>query len=110
MERYNLDTIFDDFKIWIKSKEDRWKERGVVVDKIAEATHAHQIHVKLHSQSGYGHIGLFENNNTYWIEFEGVARNFENFYKCIEIGDELPNFDEIEIAYIDFLIKENLFN
>lgn len=109
MERYNLDTIFNDFRIWTKSKENKWQEKDVIIDEISEV-HAHQIHVNLHSQVGYGYIGLFENNNSYWIEFEGVARNFENFYKCIEFENKLPNFDDIEIKYIEFLIKKNVSN
>jgi hypothetical protein len=97
-----LDKIFDDFKIWIKDKDDEWKKKDVTIDEIVESTHAHQIHINLSSEIGYGHIGLYESNSIYWIEFEAVERNFENFYKHIEF-DRLPDFHDVEMQYIKFL-------
>ena len=43
----------------------------------------------MQSEDGFGHISIFESNNIYWIEFEGVTRDFENFYKDEEILSEI---------------------
>lgn len=45
-----MDIIFGDFKNWISSKKELWKEQGLIMDKIIESTHAHQIHINLHSR------------------------------------------------------------
>jgi len=97
-----LDRIFEDFKSWIDSKKDKWEKQDLIIDNIIESTHAHQIHVNLHAKVGVGHIGLFESNNIYWVEFEAVAREFENFYKHFEFN-ELPCFNSIEEEYLYFL-------
>lgn len=102
----NLDKIFEDFKIWIRDKSNEWKKQNVTINEIVESAHAHQIHVNLQSEDGYGHIGLFESSNIYWIEFEASARNFEDFYKYIEF-DRLPDFNGIEIEYIQFLTSKS---
>lgn len=102
-----MDKIFDDFKIWIKSRDNEWKKRDVIIDEIVESTHAHQIHINLHSAVGYGHIGLFESNNIYWVEFEAVARDFENFYKYFEF-DKLPCFNSVEEEYLYFITSREL--
>ena len=99
-----MDKIFEDFLAWIKSKDGNWKTREVIIDEIVESTHAHQIHINLHSEFGFGHIALYESNDIYWIEFEAVARDFENFYRYFEF-DTLPIFDEVELEYIEFLAK-----
>lgn len=97
-----MDIIFQDFKDWINTKKEIWEEHGLIIDDIVETTHAHQIHVNLHSEDGFGHIGLFESNNIYWVEFEAVAREFENFYKYFEF-ERLPHFDSVEQEYICFM-------
>lgn len=100
-----MDIIFQNFKNWIDSKKELWKGYGLIIDEIVESTHAHQIHTNLHSEDGFGHIGLFESNNIYWVEFEAVARGFENFYKCFEF-ERLPCLDNVEQEYIRFLTGE----
>lgn len=97
-----MDKIFEDFLKWIKSIVDVWKKQDVNIREIVEPTHAHQIHINLDSEVGYGHIGLYESNNIYWIEFEAVARDFESYYKYIEL-DKLPDFHDLEMEYIEFL-------
>jgi hypothetical protein len=52
-----MDIIFSDFKNWIVSKNGLWKEQGLIIDEIIESTHAHQIHINVHSEDGFGHIG-----------------------------------------------------
>lgn len=79
--------------IWIKSKSDEWKKQNVIIDETVESTHAHQIHVNLHSDEGFGHIALYESNNIYWTDFEAVVRDFENYYKYIEF-DGFPGFND----------------
>jgi len=98
-----MDIIFQDFKYWIDNKKELWKEQGLIIDENVESMHAHQIHINLHSEDGFGHIGLFESSDIYWVEFEGVARNFENFYKYIEF-DTLPDFQEAEMEYLHFIV------
>lgn len=100
-----MDIIFQDFKNWIGSKKELWKEQGLIIDEIVESTYAHQIHINLHSDDGIGHIGLFESNNLYWVEFEAVAREFKNFYKYFEF-EKLPCFNKIEQEYIWFMTGE----
>ncbi|WBW99482.1 hypothetical protein [Oceanirhabdus sp. W0125-5] len=97
-----MDKIFEDFKRWIVSKNGEWKIQNVIIEEIIESTHANQIHVNLQSRDGFGHIGIFESNNLYWIEFEGVAGEFENFYKYDEFN-ELPDLRDFENEYIRFL-------
>ena len=97
-----MDQIFDGFKAWVRSKNDSWKKQGVNVNEIYEAMHAHQIHVNLQSEVGYGHIGLYESNNIYWVEFEATARNLESYYKYIEF-ERLPDFQDLEVEYLNFL-------
>lgn len=104
--RCNLDKIFEDFKAWAVSRNADWKKQNVIIEEIIESTHAHQIHVNLQSEDGFGHIGLFESNNIYWIEFEGVARDFENFYKYVEF-DELPDLSCLENDYLRFLTNNS---
>ncbi len=97
-----MDSIFETFKDWIKSKDYEWEKHGVIIDEIIETTHAHQIHVNSHSKIGFGHIGLYESNNIYWVEFEATAREFEDFYKYFEF-DILPDFKDVVINYLQFL-------
>ncbi|AGF57461.1 MULTISPECIES: hypothetical protein [Clostridium] len=97
-----MDIIFGNFKNWINSKKELWKEQGLIMDEIIESTHAHQIHINLHSNDGFGHIGLFESNNIYWVEFEATAREFEDFYRYFEF-ERLPCFDNVEQEYIRFI-------
>lgn len=82
-----------------------WKEQGLIIDEVIESTHAHQIHINIHSEDAFGHIGLFESNKIYWIEFEAVARGFENFYKYFEF-ERLPCFDNVEQEYLSFMTGE----
>lgn len=100
------DTIFQDFLNWINSKKKLWEKIGLSIDEIVEAKHTHQTHVNLHSEDGFGHIALFESNNIYWVEFEAVAREFENFYKYFEF-ERLPCFDEVENEYIEFMTSRD---
>jgi hypothetical protein len=97
-----MDIVFQVFKKWIESKRELWKEQDLIIDEIVESTHAHQIHINLHSEDGFGHIGMFESNGIYWIEFEAVARKFENFHRYLEF-EKLPCFDNIEQEYICFM-------
>lgn len=104
-----VDIIFQDFINWINSKEVLWEKKGLSIDEITELDHTHQIHINLHSEDGYGHIALFESNNIYWVEFEAVAREFENFYKYFEF-ERLPSFDMVENEYIGFMTGRNTKN
>lgn len=97
-----MGSIFNDFKKWISNRRIIWEEYGLVIDSIADASHAHQIHVDLHSKVGFGHIGFFESNNIYWVEFEAVIEGAENFYKYYEF-DKLPSFNIIEEEYLCFM-------
>lgn len=81
-------------------------KKNVIIEEIIESIHVHQIHVNLQSKDGFGHIGIFESNNIYWIEIEGVARDFENFYKYVEF-DGLPDLKDLENEYICFLTNNS---
>lgn len=99
-----MDKIFESFKGWIDSTNEKWRKRNVTIHKIEEASHAHQIHVHLQSEVAFGHIGLYESNNIYWVEFEAVTLDYEDFYKHIEF-DTLPSFSDLEVEYVNFLTK-----
>ncbi len=104
-----MDIIFQDFLNWINSKKVLWGKTGLSIDEIVESNHAHQIHINLHSEDGFGHIALYESNEIYWVEFEAAVREFENFYKYFEF-ESLPCFDEVENEYIGFMTGRNTKN
>lgn len=55
-----MDTLFLDFKNWLDFKSTLWFNKGIIIDIAEEASHAHQFHVKLHSEEGFGEISLYE--------------------------------------------------
>lgn len=76
-----MDKLFSDFEKWVNSKINHWEEQGVIFDKAEEATHAHQFHVEVHSEQGFGHVGLYESNQIYWVDFEATTLNGGNYFK-----------------------------
>lgn len=80
-----MDSIFETFKDWIKSKDYEWEKHGVIIDEIIETTHAHQIHVNSHSKIGFGHIGLYESNNIYWVNLKLLQESLKTFISILNL-------------------------
>lgn len=100
-----MDKLFSDFEKWANSKISRWEEHGIIVDKAEEATHAHQFHVEVHSEQGFGHIGLYESNQIYWVDFEAATLNGGNYFKVDIPYENSLSIEKISGDFIDFMCR-----
>lgn len=100
-----MDIQFSDFKKWVNSKISTWKEQGVIVDKAGEATHAHQFHVEVHSEEGFGHIALYESNQIYWVDFEAATLNGGNYFQVDISYENSLSIEKISHDFIDFMCR-----
>ena len=100
-----MDKLFSDFEKWVNSKISYLEEQGVIVDKVEEATHAHQFHVEVHSEQGFGHIGLYESNQIYWVDFEAATLNGGDYFKVDITYENSLSIEKISCDFIDFMCR-----
>lgn len=100
-----MDKLFNDFEKWVNSKISTWKEQGVIVDKAGEATHAHQFHVEIHSDQGFGHIALYESNQIYWVDFEAATLNGGNYFQVDIPYENSLSIEKISRDFINFMCR-----
>jgi hypothetical protein len=100
-----MDKLFYDFENWFNSKIIIWKKQGVIVDKYGEATHAHQFHIELHSEQGFGHIALYESNQIYWVDFEAATLNGGHYFQTNINYENSISIEDISCEFIDFMCK-----
>ena len=98
-----MDELFLDFKKWIDSKIIIWSDKGIIVDKAEEATHAHQFHVELHSEEGFGRISLYESNKMYWVDFEAGTMQDEFCAHADIKYESYLSIERISNDFIDFM-------
>ena len=100
-----MDKLFFDFEKWVKSKINSWKNKGVIVDKVGEAIHAHQFHVEVHSEQGFGHIALYESNQIYWVDFEAATLNGGNYFQVNISYENSLSIEKISREFINFMSR-----
>ena len=98
-----MDKKFSDFEKWVNSKISIWKEQGVIADKVGEATHAHQFHVEVYSEQGFGHIALYESNQIYWVDFEATTLNGGNYFQVDIHYESSLSIEKISHDFINFM-------